>query len=86
MKEQDLIDLGFERVDVTAEESGYATDWYYYTMDFGTHRGISLISCDNSEGIDKGWYVDILEDESISFNKYEDVLDFITIIRKGINK
>ena len=32
MKEQDLIDLEFERVDVTAEESGDDA-FYYYTYD-----------------------------------------------------
>jgi len=34
MKEKELIALGFNRKDVTAEESGEENDWYYYELDF----------------------------------------------------
>jgi hypothetical protein len=33
MKEKVLQVLGFERVDITKEESGSPNDWYYYTYD-----------------------------------------------------
>jgi hypothetical protein len=83
MKEQDLIDLGFERNDVTAEESG-DIPFFYYTLDFGLSRGISLISCDDEQAKEDGWYVEIFEDNSIRFNDYQDVSDFIRIVKKGI--
>jgi hypothetical protein len=84
MKEQDLIDLGFERTDVSAEESG-DKPFYYFCLDFGLSRGISLISSDDEQAKEDGWYVEIFEDDSIRFNEYEDVKDLIRIIKKGIN-
>ena len=35
MTENDLIDLGFQRWDETAENSGSPNDWYYYSLDLG---------------------------------------------------
>lgn len=85
MKEQDLISLGFERTDVSAEMSG-DTAFHYYTYDFGNNKVISLISCDNHQAEKDGyWSVEIFEDNSIKYDKYQDVLDFITIVKKGIN-
>ena len=83
MKEEQLLELGFERTDVTAEESGHKP-FYYYTLDFGLSRGISLISSDNEQAKEDGWYVEIFEDDSIRFNEYEDVKDLIKILKKGI--
>ena len=85
MKEQDLISLGFNRTDVSKEESGDEA-FYYYDLDFGIARGISLISPANTDVIDNKWYVEVFEDPSIRYDKYQDLLDFVTIIRKGINK
>jgi len=85
MKEGDLVSLGFERTDVTAEESG-DKPFYYFCLDFGLSRGISLISCDNQQAEEQGhWHVEIFEDQSINWDDYQDVLDFITVIKKGIN-
>lgn len=85
MKEQDLISLGFNRTDVSKEESGDEA-FYYYDYDFGNNSVVSLISVDNHQAEEDGyWTVEIFEDTSISYDKYQDVLDFITIIRKGIN-
>jgi len=83
MKEEDLISLGFERTEVTAEESG-DKPFYYFALDFGLSRGISLISCDDEQAKEDGWYVEIFEDDSIRFNEYQDVSDFIRIVKKGI--
>ena len=85
MKEQDLISLGFKRTDVSKEESGDEA-FYYYDLDFGVERGISLISPANTEVIDDKWYVEVFDDPSIRYDKYQDLLDFVTILRKGINK
>jgi len=84
MKEEDLISLGFKRIDVSKEESGDEA-FYYYDLDFGVERFISLISSASTEVIDNKWYVEVFEDPTIRYDKYQDVLDFITIIRKGIN-
>ena len=85
MKEKELIALGFERTDVTAEESGYETDWYYYTYKFG-NGSMCLITNDNTQ-VEKGkWYVEVFEDESIRFTNSSDVMALIDIINRNIVK
>jgi len=83
MKEQDLISLGFKRTDVSAEESGDEA-FYYYDLDFGNQRGISLISPANNEVIDDKWFVELFEDNSIRFTSYQDLSTLIRIVKKGI--
>lgn len=83
MKEKELVALGFVRTDVTAEESGYETDWYYYTYDFGK-GALSLISCDNAEAENEGWYVEVFEDETIRFTSKIELQQFITIVKRNI--
>ena len=87
MREKHLIDLGFERVDVTAKESGNPTDWYYYTYDFTKDvliGGFSLISSDNEEAEKNGWYVELLENDDIRFTKAKDLKKLIELINKNI--
>jgi hypothetical protein len=81
MKEQDIVDLGFKRVDVTAEESGDDA-FYYYTYDFGNGT-LSLISNANNEVIDGRWGIEIFEDETIQFWGVSDLKKFINVIKKN---
>lgn len=85
MKEQELINLGFKRTDVTAEESGFETDWYYYTYDFG-NGSVGLITQANTEMQDGKWHVEIFEDETIRFNNSEDIKALVDLINKNIIK
>ena len=85
MKEKELIALGFERTDVTAEESGYETDWYYYTYTLG-NGSICLISNDNTEIEKDEWYAEIFEDETIRFTNSSDVMGFIDVINRNTIK
>ena len=84
MIEQDIIDLGFEKVTVTAEESGYKRAWYYYIYDFT--NGLSLISNDDIEAeITKGWYVEFFDlEDKIQFTDTYDVQELIKIINRAI--
>jgi len=83
MTEQDIIDLGFERVDVTAEESGYLRDWYFYTYDFT--NGLSLISNNKTDAETKGWYVEFFNTEDkIRFTRNKDLHRLIKIINRAI--
>jgi len=82
MKEQDLIDLGFKRTDVTAEESGDEA-FYYYTYDIG-NGVISLISQSNDEVKDNDWHVEVFDDTSIRFETIEDITKFIQVTEKNI--
>jgi hypothetical protein len=86
MKEKEIVALGFKRTDVTAEESGYETDWYYYSLDFGLSRSISLITPSNTEIQDGKWYAEVFEDESIRFTNSSDIMAFIDLINRNIIK
>ena len=83
MTEQDLIDFGFERNDVTAEESGAYNDFYYYDIDLGSNGSISLISPSNDEVENGNWYVEVFEDAKVIFTGKDDLKIFIDIINKN---
>jgi hypothetical protein len=55
MKEQELIDLGFEKIEVTHDESDNGYDYYYYELRLTA--GLILSSCDNIEVKNKKWIV-----------------------------
>ena len=73
MKEQDLIDLGFERED---EDS-----FYYYTLDLV--RGLELISNDSDNAKDK-WYVELYEADRIRFVDKDNLEEFINVVKRNI--
>ena len=81
MREEFLIELGFERHDVSAEESGdYA--FYYYTMDFGD---LCLISNSDDEAItDLGWAVEIFDNRALRFTNEEDLKNLVNIFKRNI--
>lgn len=54
MTEQELIDLGFDKVEVSDSESQNGYDYYYYVLDL--LPGLSLISSGNDQSQD-GWSV-----------------------------
>lgn len=85
MKEEDLIELGFNRTDVSAEESGDEA-FYYYDIDFGVEKGISLISPANTEVKDGEWFVEIFEDATISFDDIDQLNTFIKIVKENTIK
>jgi hypothetical protein len=80
MKEQDLVDLGFERTDVSAEESGDEA-FYYYTYEFTQY--FSLISSDDEEAEKESWSVEIFDYSGIRFFQKEDVKALIDLINKN---
>jgi hypothetical protein len=55
MTEKELINLGFERVYITDEDSGNGYDYFYYTLDI--MEGLRLVSCGNDELVNYEWYV-----------------------------
>ena len=86
MKEQELINLGFERVDITAKESGYKEDWYYYTLVLGNRGAVSLISPADNEIEDNKWFVEVFEDESICFDDIDQLKTFIKTVKDNTIK
>ena len=85
MNEQDLVDLGFERTDVSAKESGDKA-FYYYTYDFTD--GFSLITNASDEvttveGYHR-WYVEGFEAPEIRFVDRSELEQFINIANRNI--
>jgi hypothetical protein len=79
MTEQEIIDLGFEKTIVPAEESGELTDFYYYSRDI---EHICLISNSNDELVNGDWFIEILEG-GIRFFNSDDVRQLISLLEKN---
>lgn len=74
MKEQDLIDFGFEKITVPEES------FYYYLLDI---MDLILISNDSDNlRSNKNWYVILLEFEDITIDSKEDLESFLKIINQ----
>lgn len=78
MTENELVELGFEKVLVPVEESGAKNDFWYYNLDIGE---LSFISGDNEDSGTKMWMVQIF-DNGPWISKFEDLEALITIIKK----
>lgn len=79
MTEQTLIDLGFERTDVSAEESGDEA-FYYYTLDIGD---ICLISNDEAAAEKVGWEVELFDYTTMTIKGAGDLEDLIRILKSN---
>jgi hypothetical protein len=55
MTEQELVDFGFDKVEVSDDESQNGYDYYYYILDL--LPGLSLISSASDENLDGEWKV-----------------------------
>ena len=81
MKEEVLINLDFERNDVSEEESGDKA-FYYFTMDFGD---LCLISNDNDESEkDGGYFVEVFDNMDIRITIEEDLKALIDIFKRNL--
>ena len=81
MKEQDIIDLGFDKeFDYCYGGGG---EYHYYVYDFG--RSLSLISNANDETLDDEWYVDIFEEDNVRFTNKKDLERLINLLNKNKN-
>jgi hypothetical protein len=78
MTELNIKKLGFERIDITAEESGDIA-FYYYGYKIGH---IDLISNSNDNTQEGKWIVEILEGD-IQFHDYTELKNVINILEKN---
>ena len=81
MTEKELIELGFNRFDVS-EKWGGKNPFYYYWIEFG-NGSFSLISNSSDDLEDGEWVVELYDDESIRFTNSQDIKDLIRIINKN---
>jgi hypothetical protein len=77
MKEVDLINLDFTRVDVTADDSGTSKDWHYYEYELGS---FCLISAASYEVENDEWFVDVFESPEIRFTNPTEVSILLTLL------
>lgn len=72
MKEIDLIELGFEKID--------EFDFYYYLLDI---YGLVLVSNDNDNlSKDNKWYIMLLDFEDIVISTKKELKTFLKIIKQ----
>ena len=83
MKEQDLIELGFEKVEVYKEESGMDNDYYFYAH---TQTGIDFFSSADYEANSDDWWVSMFENDSCKIFSKTEIELIIHIINKNTIK
>ena len=88
MKEEDLIELGFDKVTVSEEiikGDMIFPSFYYYVYEFKEKGSpLDLISPANDE-IEKGnWTVVVYDAGMVEFSSKEDVKTYIDVINKNI--
>lgn len=78
MTEQELIDLGFERVDILDEESQNGYDYYFYQKEICDQ--IALNSTDNTDVKNDSWELNCFEIPAICIKTKEHFLQFLEIM------
>ena len=69
MTEQELVEFGFDKVEVSDDESQNGYDYYYYILDL--LPGLSLISSASDESLDGEWKVYNFDwDTKAELNRY----------------
>ena len=81
MTEEIFQQLGFERIDVSAEEAD-GNPFYYYTIDIGD---ICIMSNSDDEAIEKGWGAFIFDSMTMKIQGSGDLEDLVRIIRNNTN-
>ena len=80
MTEEIFEKLGFERVDVSAEEAGDQRGFYYYSIDIGD---ICLMSNSDDEAEKKGWEAIIFDSRTLSIKGSGDLEVLVNILRNN---
>ncbi len=78
MTEQIFIDLGFERNDVSMEQSGCDSDFYYYTLDIGD---ICFISNASDGAEEKGWECSIFDSMTLKVKGAGDLEELVKSVK-----
>ena len=78
MTEEIFEQLGFTKEIVPPVESGYDSDFYYYSLDIGD---ICLISNANDEAEEKGWEAYIFDSLSLRIKGAGDLEELVKILK-----
>lgn len=91
MKEQELIELGFERCDedglnLSNDFDVVSSDGSYYYYYHHIAEGLGLISNESDSLLDGEWYVEVFDTSPpIRFVSKKEILDFLAIIKIGLS-
>ena len=83
MTEEIFKELGFERNDVSMQESGHDNDFYYYTLDIGD---ICIITNANDEAEQNGWEAYIFDSLTMRIKGEGDLRDLVKILELNTNE
>lgn len=78
--EEGLIQLGFTKIEQTAEATGAKKDWYYYTLDIGD---MCLITNDNEDAEKDQWAVYIFDNTGVVFRNTEDLAQLVRLLKEN---
>lgn len=76
---EDLIRLGFERTDVSAEESG-DMPFYYFKREFS--YGLDLLTISDDERISGEWVISSMGEYDVWIDNVDDLGNLINILHK----
>jgi hypothetical protein len=82
MSEQELVDFGFEKVEITDDDSQNGYDYYYYQKEMCS--GLVLYSTDNIDVINDKWSLKSFEipalniTERTHYDQFLEIMDNIT--------
>ena len=82
MTENELVDLGFEKVEITNDESQNGYDYYYYHKELCS--GVLLHSTDNIDVVDDKWSLKSFEipalniTEKVHYDQFLEIMGNIT--------
>ena len=81
MTEQTFIDLGFDKITISAEESGDPYDCHYYRKKIGE---ILLLTNTDDEAREEGWWASIFEFDSLKIKGTGDLEELVKILELNI--
>jgi hypothetical protein len=80
MREAELKEMGFKKIQVPDEESNNGYDYYYYRLDITPQ--VRLVSCDSDVVDEDGWFVKNFDWPDVSITDVEDVKLLVQLYKK----
>lgn len=83
MTEEEIIDLGFEKVDILHDESQNGYDYYYYHKEVVPN--LALHSTDSDDVQNNHWQLKCFEIPSVQISTSEEYLRFVNAVNPNMS-
>ena len=83
MTEQEIIDLGFEKIDILHDESQNGYDYYYYHKEVVPN--LALHSTDSDDVQNNHWQLKCFEIPSVQISTSEEYLRFVNAVNPNMS-